>query len=393
MNPQFNRQLYDRLRELLNKARVFWSDPELNSQFEFVCALLDRISDAIQSLEVFSCPPKSVDEVYLFLVNANAINEVVQTVFRKDSFFAQRMLSFGIQQPVDTLNYFSDAWKTTPFSKKGTSAPSDVRFFSYFRALSFAHSCETTQYPFLRANKETNYSPFVIPNHSKICLETHKNDKFGVLVYSNKGKEPFHLLISFAKVKAYLVERFNLLHLLADCIERMEQEQQAEWRQRKVVRSGTPTEILHDIARILNQRTLVANEIEELIKVMTIPVSSESEQVHGVVKLFRDAVERTIPTIADAVDAADYNIMGNSLEKLIHPRLPFSVHLSRELVWLRGKTFPESDYVNDPIARDAADTILTTFGFATETIQRLAATPNEMWLVIVSSWYVMAQSN
>ena len=393
MSLHFNRPLYDRLRNLLNTARVFWSHSELNAQFEFLCALMDRINDSIQFIECHSEPPKSTEEVYVFMIHANTINEAVRTIFCEKSFFAKRMASFAIQRPVNLLNYFSDAWKTTPFANNGTSAPSDERFFSYFRALSFAHSCETTRYPFLKEKSETNYSPFVIPNQSPTCLETHKNDMFGVLVYSNKQHKPFYLLVSFAKVKAYLVERFDQLNLIADCIERMEQQQQAEWLKRKVIRSDNPTNMLSDIANILNQRKLNSYEIEELIKVMTIPVSSESEQVHGVVKLFRDAVERTIPTIADAVDAADYNIMGNSLEKLIHPRLPFSVHLSRELVWLRGKTFPESDYVNDPIARDAADTILTTFGFATETIQRLAATPNEMWLVIVSSWYVMAQSN
>ncbi len=199
--------------------------------------------------------------------------------------------------------HFSSVCLKPPFELPLDKCPNDDKFFEYFRSLVFAHPTKTNRPKFFKAG-EIQYSPWVIANSKITAIMSKRDDYVGVRVYTNLSEEMFNILISFNRLKKYVQSRYTLIEMIINKITSMINEQEIEWKKRKVNRTLPTLDILHDIQSIFDERH-VDYTVENFISYLSCRLSN-TENVKSVTQ-FREALLNLIPRLCDAVDNMEYN--------------------------------------------------------------------------------------
>ena len=231
---KFDWSIKQRLSDLLQKRQLFQLDDECSKQFSFACVVQDRLKDAIEYLDSHLEPPKSRDELYLFMVHADNVFSAVREFFKLGKKIDKDNAEYPYQREnrrSSNFRFFKDTFKRALPNIPEEKIPTDDDFFKYFRALSFAHPYETSQQGFIDSNgKEIHYSPYP---------STRNDGKFpagadgdvGITVYSNglgKYKTPTHFNITLhcSTIKDFLISRYNTLLSMIDFLEKTWEEKQ-----------------------------------------------------------------------------------------------------------------------------------------------------------------------
>ena len=298
-----SRLVYD-LRDVINKTNIFVEDPIEKEKFNLICAVMDQFDNSVMYLNNNQTIPKSENEVILYFHHCCIIRD-------------------GIKVVSDILNINSNS--TTIFEKycqlpelfvpKG-DYKGDDKFFEYLRSLFFAHPFITGRSIPNPVKGEIQYSPYILNNRGGIFPDL--KDSVGVMVYSNK-KDMFHICIKFEDLKEYIRNKYLIINDIINSFQKIIDDKEKEWSNRKVNRTLNEEKILLDVIDILKERYLEDSEIKELYEYLTCEITNKNNE--DIIEKYRKLIKNSIPKICDCIDTMDYDELYQITNPILNPHI------------------------------------------------------------------------
>ena len=297
LNPSFCRDF----REAINASPIFSEDPKYMARYHLSCAVMDRLDTCIEKLNTYGEYPDSEEDFLVFMMFAAMATDAVK----------EMLAQLGIHKKKDPIynsdedyRFFSEAYINSPIYNADVKIPTDEEFFEYFRSLSFAHPAETSRQKFKKQG-EVQYSPWVIVNRDVARLRGYE-DAVGVRIYASLKEDILDLRISFSALKEYVRSRYERIFLATTWALEQIENAKAQWRKNKINREQTPTDILHEIEKVLDARFEHAYSVKEAIRYMECDLTDESNQ--AAVAKYRNAIVEQLPALCDAVDNLNHEL-------------------------------------------------------------------------------------
>lgn len=298
-----DKDLCGKLRDVVNSTNLFYEDADERKIYSPICAMMDRVDESMEYIFSHSDIPANKNELILVLHHISIVVGAVKELFIKlglDYNFIERGLP----------RYLQDICKQEPFYLALEQIPSDDTVFEYVRSISFAHPLNTSRAHLAKQIKADHCSPFLLLDE----VACGKNC-FGICVYSTLSNDVFHIKIPYDALIAYVYERFNLISYIINALKKKIENKEKLWKERKVKRDGTPTEVLQDILSIQEERYERTYEVRSLISIFTSPCTLQENQ-ESLNKL-RKAIVDIIPALCDATDNMDSEQFYSLSDKII----------------------------------------------------------------------------
>lgn len=328
-----------KFRDTINQSALFISDETYKVHYNLFCAVMDRLDTSIKYINNHLEPPNTEEYLLYFLVYANMIIDGVKLVLKDMKIDS----NFNDEKNEESYMFFKDICMGYPLNISEEECPTDDKFFEYIRSVTFAHPFETNRPKFFK-KKEVQYSPFVIPNSQFMSMRGIV-DGIGIRLYSNRFDDIKDLIFSFEILKNYLRSRYEQLQKVTDRLNEILLEKEREWRNQRINRNLSPSDVLKEIATVLQSRYEYdsASRIEKALLFLeyshTIPENSEP------IKSYRKAIINRIPYLCDATENLDHDNLEESLSEILHANPPKMYSLAN---YHLGKIFTDlSDNSNE----------------------------------------------
>ena len=308
------------IHKVIDESNVHRYDKNLSEQFNLICAMIDRLHDAIICLNNITEAPKTDDALLLCLMHSCVIHAAVKEVH----------IALGLKYKYDgtagncEYKYFrpvvSDAMLRLAPDK---DFPTDEKFFEFFRSLAFAHPLKTNRSKFLEKD-EVRYSPFVI-NASGPVVEGESEPMIGVRVYSNKWNDINDLYFPFRTWMNFIRDRYELLKGISTHIKEIVLRKKEEWKKNKINRKLQSRELLEEIVKCLETRHVhaaVLDTAKEALEYYAISADSFSIKTQESVMRYRKVIESVLRALCDAIDRLDYEVFMDVLDPIVNPDVP-----------------------------------------------------------------------
>ncbi len=289
MNFYLKPELLNDLREAVNACSALRAD---SRNYHMICAIMDRMQRATRYLNNKNDYPQSDEEYLLFMVNACMIKHAIDSL-------SKYLKNQNVVPESAKSCLFREVCITPPLSIEDRLVPSDDKFWEYLRSLSFAHPFETDRQTFLKEDKNTHFSPYIIlyNNINSYCC---KINNICIKVYVNDGSD-FELNIPWQDILAYVQICYDRLEYYLTWIKNNLEHTYAEWKSHKIDRSKDCHSILIQLANELRAR----NDdqvylIDQMLNDYTCKISNESNSES--VQKYRTAITEILPTICDTVE-------------------------------------------------------------------------------------------
>lgn len=305
LNPIISQEF----RKAINESPIFTEDATYKEHYNLACAVMDRLDTCVSYLNNHNFHPKSEEEFLAFTMFSCMLVDAINNILK----------DIGVYTKNIDNSFFRETCMNHPLNLKEENCPSDDRFFEYFRALTFAHPFETNRPKFLKEG-ETQYSPWVIVNSHSF---SEIPDPVGVRIYSNKHDDTLDLEISFSTLKNYIISRYGPLVLATEWAKNSIVKEENKWKQQKINRNNTPTEVFREILRILKSRYEETYQIEEII--LYLECESSIVENNSTVEFFKKTIVIKLPEICNAIEQLDYEAVYNTLDEIMHKR-PSRMH-------------------------------------------------------------------
>lgn len=323
-------------RETINKTPIFIYDAEYKVHHNLFCAVMDRLDSSIEYLNKHSSPPKTEEELLLFIMYSCMVVDAVKFV----------LCELGIKSiyedlsKTETYRFFKKICLEDPLNLSEKQCPTDDKFFEYFRSTTFAHPFETNRPKFFQRD-EIQYSPWVIANSKFMTLRGVKNG-IGVRIYSNRFNEIKDLIFPLETLKEYIISRYIQIQKATYKIKVIILKKERKWKAVKVNRTLSPLDTLKEISEILNIRYESNFAIETTILYLECESTLETNDI--AISKFRKAIIEKIPTICDATDELNYEKLEETLAEVLHVRPKVTHSLAH---YQLGKIFTNYNEMKD----------------------------------------------
>jgi len=291
MKPRLDKRKIEKFRTLVNSTPIFNRDERYSKHWNLICSFMDRINDSSNSLiknEYLTDNFGSSDNLILFLVHTDIIVEAIKKFY----------LKMGLLYPLKDDNSI--------FNQLGNGRGTDDRFFKHIRALSFAHSVETSHSgPYVQKG-EIQYSPFIING------ATLNRNKVIIRVYTSLSEEIDSLRIPKRQFIKYVEKRYNLIDELNNYLEEKIQNHIQQELSKQIEISNNTFETLENLkqAAIRRYDDSVISYINEILYVLN--YQSDNEKNINAVKILKTYI---IENLNDFV--LSYQLMDESYNS--HP--------------------------------------------------------------------------
>lgn len=319
MGDLLNRQLCDKLRDVINETDIFLKDTKESEKFLFICALMDRFDTVVKYINEHQKSPDSEEELIIFMVYSCIIKDGID--------YIKKSLKIGKSEDRKIFEYI---YKKEPINIPDNVKFDDDKFFSYFRSLIFAHPLYTSRSIPMSEENEIQNSPYIV---MEPLYTTTFIDPIGTAIYSNKREIMEPLLISFESLKEYIKGKYEELYDVITKLKEIIEDKKTEWKKHKVNRNQEDIDVLKDCVNILEERYMDTDEVEKLITYLTCE-NSLKENIENVNK-YRNEIKRIIPRICDAIDLHDieelYSIISFIL--FVRPKTDNKIHYNLEKIY------------------------------------------------------------
>lgn len=265
---------------------------EDSRNYHLICAIMDRMQRATRYLNNKNDYPKSDEEYLLFMVYACMIKNAVDIL-------SKYLKAQNVVPESAKSCHFREVCINPPLSIEDRLIPSDDNFWEYLRSLSFAHPFETDRQAFLKVDKNTHLSPYIIL-YNNINAYCCKINNICIKVYVNDGSD-FELNIPWQDFLAYVQTCYDRLEYFSIWVKNELEHTYAEWKSHQIDRSKDCHSILIQLANELKAR----NDdqvylIDQILNDYTCEISDESNNES--IQKYRTAITGILPTICDAVE-------------------------------------------------------------------------------------------
>lgn len=304
MEELLEKDLCNRLRNVINKTDIFIKDEEESKKFNLICAIMDRFDSAIEYINNHVETPSTETDFIVFMNFCCTIKDGINYIIK--------VLNLV---PQNDNEIFKELYESEPLSISPENKLTDDNFFEYFRSLAFAHPFMTDRsIPNPIEKGEIQYSPYVLVDiHG---LRKEKN-AVGVMVYSNKRKD-FSIVLSFDTLKLYIKWKYEILQTIINEFENIIKAKEEEWKKHKVNRNLPPIEILKDIKEILEERCIDSYQIDELIRNLNTEVTCDDN--NEFVNIFKSKIVEVIPDICNFMDEYNHEKVSETINNIIGVR-------------------------------------------------------------------------
>lgn len=293
------------LNEAFNSTNLFFQDSEQKQHFNLVCAVMDRISTCLEVLNENSEIPESEKDFIVFMVFGCILKDAVDNLIEELEIKENKNLKTTL------FKEFCAEYNLTHKNKMLT----DDEFISYLRVLIFAHSTKTTD---RKPNKPIVSCPFLITKRNAT-----KRGHVGVMIYP-KGKPGMQAIeIPFVLLKKYISQYYARINLATNKIKEIIGKYEQKWRQRKVNRDGSSSDILRNIISILEERFVEHYEFDDALCFLQTEISVQDKK-NSVAK-FKNAIAKKLPRICRCIDNLNHNEAISLLDEVCNAR-PSKIH-------------------------------------------------------------------
>lgn len=151
-------------RNMLNSSPIFYTEEEYKNNWNFICAMMDRVDSAVNYINSFNISHFETEE--------SLINFLTYCCILKDSiiglFFSIKSLNEFYKTNIkEQSKYFKDDFNKfmNLYNSNSTEKTcSDDKFFDFIRSISFAHPLDTSRAKFIKPHDKL-FSPFVLVNN------------------------------------------------------------------------------------------------------------------------------------------------------------------------------------------------------------------------------------
>jgi hypothetical protein len=205
--PELNKMLLIELEDISNYSSLFANKDEYRSKYNLCCAIVNRLSLAVDYINSNLVYPLKENELILFMVYSCMIIDGVKTLY--SSVFRKKLHS-------KEKKFFLQSQKQTLFFLPKGAIIDDDMFFEYLRSIMFAHPFETS-----RKYKEVygvQISQYILSGYgyNKVTYSEYK-DPIAVKIYTTNKTEIGHdavLEFSFRELINYLISRYNKIEVI-----------------------------------------------------------------------------------------------------------------------------------------------------------------------------------
>ena len=304
MNELLDSQLINNLRDTINETNIFVQDEVQKDKFNLICAIIDRIDTAIYYINSnYNKFPSREEEFVVYLFYCCNIVQTIKNAFDK----------LNIEMPTGN-NYFEHIWNRIENGGEISETYTDDKFFSYFRSLVFAHPTDTSKSIPDRITGEKQYSPYILLNGDRML---ENNGTIRVEIYSDK-RAAFCLTFKFELLNKYIKWKYELLNNIIEEFRNIIKSKEQKWKLHKVNREQDSVEVLEDIKKILEERYIETDIIEELIAYLKCECSLNINLKS--VKKYKKAIVDVIPKICDAIDEYNHEAIYALVRDILYPR-------------------------------------------------------------------------
>lgn len=298
-----DKDLCGKLRDVVNSTNLFYEDAVERKIYSPICAMMDRVDESMDYILAHTDVPKTNDELLLVLNHISILTDAIKRLFER--------LKLGYEEiEKDLPKHLQCICTTEPFNFEPDQIPRDDTVFEYIRSISFAHPLDTNRGWLIKQIHDDHCSPFLMMDRA-LCYKDH----VGVYVYSTKSPDIFSIQFPYSILLSYAFERFKLIAYIIDALKQKIENKEKLWKERKVKRDGTPTEVLQDILSIQEERYERTYEVRSLISIFTSPCTLQENQ-ESLNKL-RKAIVDIIPALCDATDNMDSEQFYSLSDKII----------------------------------------------------------------------------
>lgn len=304
----------DTFRAKVNETSIFVESKE-NKNWNLICVVMDRLDSSSKYLN--SLIVDTEESFIIFLVFGDIIINCIQELCK----------NLGV-------NYYlkDDSSCFKEIGIKGNVVEDD-KFFSYVRALAFAH-CEncSKHRSFIQVN-EIQYSPFVIP------FGFPDKGKCGLRIYSSLNVNSItDKLFYFKDLREYIKKRFDLLSLCEVKVEEIIDDYKKKWMESIIYfDKSKPKSAAVEIEKIGKERyqdniKLLGLQISEYLN-----IESSDDRNNVFVSIYKSKIIEALPQIIDALNTVDNDAIENALIwEIINPSYK---QLYKEMTYDLSKIF------------------------------------------------------
>lgn len=340
--------LIGELREAILSSPIFWRDDSYHSFYNQVCAVMDRLSTAVNYVNKHRYYPKSEEKFICFMAFACMIVDAHKMLTKTiNAFVSKNVFSEEYKLKLTSENdkeLFRDICMNAPFNMTEQECPTDNAFFEFFRSITFAHPYDTNR--LFKKKLGNQVSPWVHIYGERSLIG--EKGFISITMYTDLKDEnntTQHIVrVPFDTLKKYIKSRYENIKFITQWVESEISRNKDIWKKQGVIKGKTPVETLLNIKQALESQSQDTYEIDDFISYLTCELSNE----HNVdnVKKFRAALIEKIDNISRFTAEVDYASLYEETEIVYTRPKVMHQHAYYQLEKIFGYLNDNCDYVN-----------------------------------------------
>ncbi len=334
-------------RNVLNSSPIFYAEEEFKSNWNFICAMMDRVDSSVNYINSFNISHFDTEESLInFLTYCCIINDSIVELFTS----IKPLNEFYKSKIKEQSKYFKndfDRFMNLYNKNADKTICSDDKFFEFIRSISFAHPLDTSRAKFIKQNDKL-FSPFVFVNN---LFHYEIKNPIGIAIYTLIDDETIYFWFSADNVINYIRNKYKLFEKATKWFTGQIVKYSNKWSETKVNRNLSDIEILNNIKNILNERYCDSYYIDETIKLLKC-VPSDIRNKGNVTK-YKNALLRAFPGLYDWIDSlqnedlypTEFFHLLDPTPKVLYPQADYE--LSKIFSYLNDEIIDYKSYINN----------------------------------------------
>ena len=334
-------------RNMLNSSPIFYAEEEYKNNWNFICAMMDRVDSAVNYINSFNISHFETEESLInFLTYCCILKDSIIGLFssiKSLNEFYKTNIKEQSKYFKDDFNKFMNLYNSNSTEK----TCSDDKFFDFIRSISFAHPLDTSRAKFIKPHDKL-FSPFVLVNnlfHDKI------KNPIGIAIYSLMDDKTIHFWFSANNIIDYVCNKYKLFDNATNWFAEQIEKYSNKWSKTKVNRKLSSIDLLNNIKEILNERHCDSFYIDKTIQLLNCNVFDNSN-ICNVTK-YKKALLKTLPKLCDWIDSlqnenlypAEFFQLLDPEPSILYPHAHYE--LSKIFSYLNNEIIDYKTYINN----------------------------------------------
>lgn len=345
-NYVLDESLVSELRNVVYKTHLYRFDDNVKSEYSMICAVSDRIQDAIRWVNEHLEFPKDCVTAQTFLMLIAVVKSSVEALYVK----LKVNRNFADRNNDVSYKFFGDVCVGCSLLEDNKIAFTDDEFFQYFRSLSFSHpqgTCKQKEnYPFLKEG-EIEYCPYVVIEKSPWPKYAKGKPSIGVHVYSNMRDESKYIFVPYESLLGYLKSRFESVKGVVEVLQKKVKKAERKFKKEQLTLKDSAKESLYYFKDILSKRGRESYALMDAIEYLECQITNKDNC--KVVEEFRNEILQLVPKLKEELENLNYEDFERRLLYVVdcawhRVDSPLKYHIGKVFEYFNGRNSPKREW-------------------------------------------------